>query len=194
MLNDNGTPTTCTKQKAGKFEYSKAQNILKCIPKHLKKFHFKVQAIPDIPPPKKGGDVVIQKEPLILMNENYEIPQSISEWAQRARNCNGLAADAIQRKDELIKELVEISKREKILWHKIQFTKPLNACEGYKVYREIKQLLDRRRDAKDELLIISTILKMDVSSLATDRIQKCVDGLKNRAYTIPDVNTEKAGA
>lgn len=88
---------------------------------------------------------------------------------------------------------MKISNEEKLLWHRIQFSKPLNACDGYKVYREIKGLLDRRRDAKDELLIVDTILTMDISSLATDRIQKCVDGLKNRVYSVPDVGAEKVG-
>lgn len=192
-LDINGTPTTCVKQLADRFEWSKAQNLLKCLPRHLRKFHFKLQAIPDIPPPKNKVDSSATKAKQVMINKNYEIPDTIQNWAQKAKECNGLAIDAKRRKDELVEELVKISNEEKLLWHRIQFTRPLNACNGYKVYREIKDLLDRRRDAKDELLIVDTILTMDISSLATDRIQRCVDGLKTRVYSVPNVGTEKVG-
>lgn len=192
-LDQNGTPTTCNKQLAAKFEWRKAQNLLKSLPKHLRKFHFKLQAIPDIPPPKNEVVSITKKEPQVIINYNYEIPDIIQNWAQKAKGCNGLAIDAKKRKAELVEELVKISNEEKLLWHRIQFTRPLNACNGYKVYREIKGLLDRRRDVKDELLIVNTILSMDISSLATDRIQRCVDGLKNRVYSVPDVGAEKVG-
>lgn len=189
-LNENGTPITCVKHQAGKFDWYKANNILKSLPKSLQKFRFTLQAIPEIAPPKTSAH---KREPEILLNENYEIPQKIQDWAQRAKSCNGLAVDAKCKKDELDKELIEISKEEKLLWHKIQFTKPLDACRGYKVYREMKNLLDRRRDVKDELLIINAILAMDISSMASDRIQKCVDGLKNRVYGVPELSNEKVG-
>ena len=47
-LNDSGTPVTCGKNDSQRFEYSKARNIVEHLPKTLKKFHFKVQAVPEI--------------------------------------------------------------------------------------------------------------------------------------------------
>ena len=45
-LNDKGSPETCTKQAAQKFEKSKAKNILDNLPRSLKRFHFKIQVVP----------------------------------------------------------------------------------------------------------------------------------------------------
>ena len=46
-LNENGSPETCSKQIAQRFEFSKAKNICGSLPKSLRKFHFKVEAIPE---------------------------------------------------------------------------------------------------------------------------------------------------
>lgn len=37
-LNENGTPVTCVESVKGVFEFSKAKNILACLPKSLKRF------------------------------------------------------------------------------------------------------------------------------------------------------------
>lgn len=49
-LNENGTPTTCVKDAAQKFSEDKAKNILKCLPKCMQKFKFKIKMIPEINP------------------------------------------------------------------------------------------------------------------------------------------------
>ena len=36
-LNENGTPITCVESMKGVFEYSKAMNIIGCLPKTLKR-------------------------------------------------------------------------------------------------------------------------------------------------------------
>ena len=52
-LDKNGTPQTCSKSLAQRFSYNKAMNILDHIPKQMKKFHFNVKAIPEIPEKKE---------------------------------------------------------------------------------------------------------------------------------------------
>lgn len=47
-LGENGFPETCAKQKAQRFKSSKARNILDNLPKTMKKFHFRVEPIPEI--------------------------------------------------------------------------------------------------------------------------------------------------
>ena len=41
-LNENGKAVTCTEFDKTLFEFSKAKNVLNCLPKTLKKLNFKV--------------------------------------------------------------------------------------------------------------------------------------------------------
>lgn len=47
-LNENGKAVTCTEFDKTLFEFSKAKNVLNCLPKTLKKLNFKVEAVPEI--------------------------------------------------------------------------------------------------------------------------------------------------
>lgn len=53
-LNEKGQPVTCVKSIRGSFEYAKAKNIISNLPKTLRNLNFKVEAIPEIPPKKRG--------------------------------------------------------------------------------------------------------------------------------------------
>lgn len=48
MLNGKGVPVTCAKSRAQRFESSKARNLVDNLPKTLKRFHFRVEAFPEI--------------------------------------------------------------------------------------------------------------------------------------------------
>lgn len=52
-LNKNGAPVTCVENEKTLFEELKARNILKCLPKTLKRLNFKIEAISDISKTKK---------------------------------------------------------------------------------------------------------------------------------------------
>ena len=48
-LDNNGKPVTCARDARMRFDRTKARNILNMLPKPLKKFHFRMEAIPEIP-------------------------------------------------------------------------------------------------------------------------------------------------
>ena len=52
-LDSNGTPQTCGQVLADKFPEDKARNIIRNLPKPMRKFHFNVQLIPEINAPVK---------------------------------------------------------------------------------------------------------------------------------------------
>ena len=99
-LNDKGSPETCTKQAAQKFEKSKAKNILDNLPRSLKRFHFKIQVVPEEIIHKKE-----QKKEEIIVDTCYTIPQSVNRWVERCKTCNDLAEDESKRTGELIQAL-----------------------------------------------------------------------------------------
>lgn len=185
-LNKNGKPETCAK--AQRFESSKARNILDNLPKPLKKFHFKVEAIPEEMIHKKETNIRVEQgvqEPLkTLSNPNYCTPSSINEWLVKVSNCNKLAQDAAKRKEELIKAKSSADRKLSNKIHKIELEKRKNACAGYQEYDELKSILEKRRIIKDELMIVSLILSSNLESIATDRVQKAVKGLNNRVFSM----------
>ena len=71
----DGRPTTCTKQYRQRFEYSKARNIVDSLPKTMRKFHFRVEPIPEISPPLEQGTTnipvasPIERPPYIVPEE-----------------------------------------------------------------------------------------------------------------------------
>ncbi len=65
--------------------------------------------------------------------------------------------------------------------HYIEFTN-LNAAQGYKAYKILKDRRVKRRSIKNELQVLGIILGKKISETATDEIMKCIEGLDNRQY------------
>lgn len=181
-LDVNGTPAPCSKSEAKRFEYSKAQNILQTLPKTLRKFHFRVEAVPEIPPPKESGIVVKNVTPKKVLYEPKEIPDTIMQWVERVESLNGLSLEAFDRVKVLKDEYLHIEKRKQDLLHEIELSSKVNACDGYKKYRELKTLLERRREIKDETLVVNILLESNIGQLAAVNFRRRVEGLKSRTY------------
>ena len=105
-------------------------------------------------------------------------------WLDKMKNCNGLAKEALFRKSELICQLSNIDKELSNCLHEIELSK-------YKEYRRIKIILEKRRIIKDELIVVKSILSSNLQSIGSDRIQKVIDGLGNRKFTIRDVDLDE---
>ena len=71
--------------------------------------------------------------------------------------------------------------------HLIELTKWKNGCDGYKEYKSIKNILEKRRNIKDELTIVQSILESNLESMATNRVEKVVSRLCNRVFNMREV-------
>ena len=182
---DNGRPVTCSKNDLQRFEYSKARNILDNLPKNLRRFHFRVEPIPEIP--KSSKTIVKKKESKRTVKKTYIVPPEIQTWLDKVKQFNSLAVDASTRKEELKHSLSNIDKELCNCLHEIELESNKNASEGYKEYRRTKTILEQRRIIKDELSVVNSILSCNLQSMATNRVQKVVDGLGKRSYVIRDV-------
>ena len=190
---DGGQPVTCSKQNRQRFEYSKACNLLSHLPKKLHKFHFRVEAIPEIgvSPPSTSSPVKHEQTTPKYIKTPYEVPIEVQGWLDRVKECNGLAKDAASRKSELLSQLSNVDKELSNCLHEIELTGNMNACDGYKEYKRAKTILKRRRIIKDELSVVDSILTSNLQSMATDRIQKVVNGLGKRRFVIRDVDLDE---
>lgn len=191
---DGGQPVTCSKQNRQRFEYSKACNILAHLPKKLHKFHFRVEAIPEIgvSPSGKSSSIKHEEQPTPkYIKMPYEVPNEVQGWLDRMKECNGLAKDAAGRKSELLSQLSNVDRELSNCLHEIELTENMNACDGYKEYKRAKTILKKRRIIKDELSVVDSILTSNLQSMATDRIQKVVNGLGKRRFVIRDVDLDE---
>lgn len=204
-LDENGKPVTCNKQDVQRFEYSKAYNILENLPKNLKRFHFKLQPVPEISETKtleKAPNSNLPKVRVVkrkikdekidlarikpdkhVITGAYELPEQITIWLDKVQSLNGLAKQARIRKLELMEKESQIDREKVNCEHEIEFTKKVNACEGYKMFRNYQMVLEKRRQIKDERVVVDAILKSNLGQIASEQIAKSVEGLKHRKYT-----------
>ena len=118
------------------------------------------------------------------VNENTETPsnsENIQYWIDKISDLNGLASEALHRKDDLLSQLSKVDQELSDIDHYIEFVN-LNAAQGYKAYKMIKDRRIIRRSIKNELDVLNIILGKKISETATDEIQKAIYGMDKRTY------------
>lgn len=191
QVDKTGRIVTCTKQQAQRFEYSKAKNIVKHIPKVLSKFHFKVEPLYEkINNTKQEKENQKKKEEPkeIIINHNYIIPDNVAQWVTKVKNtpCYILASEAEKRHSELVNALSCVDKEVSNRLHCIELYPWKNACAGYYDYKTLKTVLEKRRTIKDELCVVNEILQSNIQHIALNHIESVVKGLENRVFELRD--------
>lgn len=187
-LNSNGKPVTCSENDKTLLEFSKAKNILNGLPKTLKRLNFKVEAVPEIIGKNKNGERDNEKS---IQKVNYVIPDSILKWIEKFGICDDILKEAQKRKDELCQELSNVDKQFSNLIHELELEGSVDLYRGWIERKRIKENRERRRNIKDELMIISNVLRMDFRNLDREAIDKVVVGLVNRKFTYRIVEEEE---
>ena len=183
-LNSNGRPVTCVEHDKTLFEFSKAKNIVDSLPKTLKRLHFKVEAIPEI--------IAKEEEEKVIEKENYLVSNNITKWIEKFGICDDILKEAQKRKDELHRELTNIDRQFSNLVHQIELEGKVDLYGGWIERNKIKENREKRRDIKDELIIISNVLKMDFRNIDRNEINKAVEGLANRKFTYRIIEEDEA--
>lgn len=193
-LNENGKAVTCSESEAGLFEFSKAKNISRTLPKNLERLKFYVDAVPDIQP-KINKDIVAGIKKKIIETNNKEVSENILSWVEKFGKCSDIFNDAVKRTDVLAMELDRLDQEMIDILHNIELESSKDLYGGWILYKRIRNNRKKRRVLKDEILIIKNVLeKIDPSCLNRSRIQKAIDGLFKRKYTYRIVEEEKYNA
>ncbi len=189
-LNENGVPLTCSDHEKGVFEYSKAVNITKSLKKSLKKLNFKVEPLPDIRPQSNKEVISILKRK-IIESSNYEVSENVTRWIDRFGSCYDVLKDAEQTLMNLVVEL-ETSDNELLdILHIIELDPPKDLYGGWQIYKAILKNRKRRRNIKDETVIINNVLgEIKPDCLDRERIKRAIDGLIGRKYTFRVIEME----
>lgn len=176
--NRNGkyVPTTC-EALADTFGNKEANSVYNNNLSKALKSCFHLQKIDEPPTLVKQ---ITQKE-IKENTEKVSIAENIQYWVDKVKGLNGLASEAVHRKNELTDQLSTVDKETCDILHYIEFCN-LNAAQGYKAYKMLKERRIRRRSIKNELQVLDIILGKKISETATDEIQKAVEGMDKRKY------------
>ena len=172
----NYVPTSC-EVLAGVYSNKQANSIFQNSLSKALKSCFHLQKI-DKPP--ELVKQITQEE----VKENTETPsrsENIQYWVDKVSDLNGLASEALHRKDILLNQLSKVDQELSDINHYIEFCN-LNAAQGYKAYKMIKDRRIIRRSIKNELDVLNIILSKKISETATDEIHKAITGMDNRKY------------
>ena len=180
-LNENGQPVTCGNSQKQLFEYSKAKNICGSLPKTIKKLNFFVESLPDIP----IKDISANEE-----INTYEPSENVTRWINLLGQCEDVLNEASQRDDELNGELSNVDLKLQDILHTIELSDKCDMYKAWQMINEIRDLRKKRRNIKDEKLVLSGIKSQGITYLNRKSVQKCVDGLSNRKYKIRIVEEE----
>lgn len=186
-LNENGRPVTCSKKEAQIFSKEKAVNILNSLPNVLKNFHLKLKCV------SPGGDKDLHKdtsieseakEKTVLYGEDYEPCKEVKEWVELSKSCNVLFSEARKRRSELHKKLSNVDKELSNAMHEIELEKWKSGSDGYKEYKKVKEVLQKRRKIKDELLVVQSIITNTKGSINLKNIERTFEMLSTRHFTM----------
>lgn len=124
----------------------------------------------------------VTKEEMDKNTEKVMISENIQRWLDKVSELNGLRKDATKRKEELCKQLSDVDKELSDINHYIEFCN-LNAAQGYKAYKMVKDRRIKRRSIKNELVVVDAILEKKISDSITEEIEKVIHSLDGRTYT-----------
>ena len=181
-LNDSGAPVTCAESQKGLFEYSKAKNICASLPKTLKKMNFRVEAIPDIPPKVEEQKVI---------KNTYVPSENVTRWIEKLGQLEDVLTEVSERNEELNGELSDVDLKLQDILHNIELSGRCDMYTAWETINSIRDLRKKRREIKDEKLVLSGIKTQGITYLNRQSVQKCVDGLSKRKYRIRIVEEDE---
>lgn len=190
-LNENGAPVTCSDHEKGIFEYSKAMNIVKSLKKSLKKLNFKVEPLPEIIQ-QTNKEVISVFKQKIIESSDYEVSENVIRWIDRFGSCYDALKDAEQALKNLVVELESCDNELLDILHIIELNPPKDLYGGWKIYKAIRENRKRRRNIKDETIIINNVLEeIKPDCLNRERVKRAIDGLIGRKYNFRFIEVEE---
>lgn len=111
------------------------------------------------------------------------MPDTVQQWVEKFGICDDILKEARQRKEELNRLLSDVDKEFTNIVHEIEFEDSVDLYSGWKERNQVKENREKRRRIKDELLVISNVVRMDFRNINRETIEKVVAGLAKRKFT-----------
>ena len=105
--------------------------------------------------------------------------------------CEDILSEASNRYEELNGELSDVDLKLQDILHNIELSDKCDMYVAWQIVNNIRDLRKKRREIKDEKLVLSGIKSQGITYLSRSSVQKCVDGLSKRKYRIRIVEEEE---
>lgn len=167
-IDSNQQITTVAKRdKAKRFTYDKAKNVLANLNRQLKNLGYYMEL------DEEANQFIEQAS-----SENNQEINIILSWVQEFES---YVQDIGKKRDTLSYELSRVDAEIEDILHAAEFYN-LNACEGYKLYKMLRDARIRRRKLKDYIEVVGYIEGATGKELAEGKGSKSILGKMSREY------------
>jgi hypothetical protein len=163
---------------ATKMERIKAENVIRTLPKILRKYDWVIKEDKIQPESNIRGFTLPNNNDYYILDKVIMIESFAKELKERREYLR-------YKLSQIDMEICDIS-------HAAEFY-TLNASQGYKIYKLLHESRIERRKVKDEMEKIRYILEETMNGALANRMSKKIIGLDNRQYS-PRVLKELFGA
>lgn len=160
--------TTNKRELAKRFTKEKAENFMKNLSGTMKNLGYRME------PDDETNQVIEQ-----VINDNDE---SIAEILAQVCNFESYMQDISKRRDTLAYELSKVDAEIEDILHAAEFYN-LNACEGYKLYKMLRDARIKRRKLKDYIEVVGYVERATGKDFANNAGSKSILGKGTREYT-----------
>ena len=159
--------TTNKRELAKRFTKEKAENFMKNLAGTMKNLGYRIE------PDDETNQVIEQ-----VISDNEE---SIAEILAQVRNFESYMQDISKRRDTLTYELSKVDAEIEDILHAAEFYN-LNACEGYKLYKMLRDARIKRRKLKDYIEVVGYVERATGKDFANNVGSKSILGKESREY------------
>lgn len=160
--------TTNKRELAKRFTKEKAENFMKNLAGTMKNLGYRME------PDDETNQMIEQ-----VISDTDE---SIAEILARVRNFESYMQDIGKKRDTLTYELSKVDAEIDDILHAAEFYN-LNACEGYKLYKMLRDARIKRRKLKDYIEVVGYVERATGKDFANNVGSKSILGKETREYT-----------
>ena len=154
----------------------------------MKNFHFRVKPISksdqEVIQNKTDSDSVQTEQKKYIKKDSYIPCDEVVQWIEKSKQCSEFVEGATRRRTVLHKKLANVDRELSNCMHQIELEKWKSGCDGYKLYKLEKEILEKRRQIKDELVIIQSVLDNTKCTIGIKNIEKTFNRLGSRRFEI----------
>ena len=145
--------------------------------------NFRVEAIPEIPPK-------VEEQKVVTTN-TYAPSENVTRWIEKLGQLEDVLTEVSERDEELNGELSDVDLKLQDILHNIELSKRCDMYTAWETINCIRELRKKRREIKDEKLVLSGIKTQGITYLSRTSVKKCVDGLSKRKYKLRIVEEDE---
>lgn len=190
ISSENGVVATNKIGNAKVFTHSKAQNVLLNLPRSMKNIGYYIQPIEESNEKdnnlQSGISLIEYKndKTIVYTDSEIELVDELGDFKElknKVEDFYNLIEQACSLQTELKDKLVTLEKKQQDIIHAAEFCS-FNACQGFKIYRNLKEVRQERRKVKNSITVIKILQDSFGAVLNHVKPHSRMEGLQEQVY------------